>query len=51
MTRQREAADTIDYELRHWRQGDLSLDVGLEFVHVFEQSRPLSPASVEAIRA
>ncbi|MDD9998306.1 MAG: hypothetical protein OXQ89_11235 [Rhodospirillaceae bacterium] len=49
MTGQREAADTIDDELRHWRQGDVSLDTGLEFVHVFDRSRPHTSASVEAV--
>ena len=49
MTGRRAAADTIDDELRHWRQGDVSLDAGLEFLHLADLSRPHSPASVEVV--
>ena len=49
MSGQREAADAIDEELRHWRQGDVSLDAGLEFFHVADLSHPHSPASVLAV--
>ncbi len=49
MTGQRVAADSIDDELQHWRQGDVSLDVGLEFLHVADLSCPHSPASVKAV--
>ena len=49
MTGRRAAADAIDDELRHWRQGDVSLDAGLEFLHVADLSHPHSPASVEAV--
>ena len=49
MTGRRAAADAIDDELRHWRQGDVSLDAGLEFLHLADLSRPHSPASVEAV--
>ena len=49
MTGRRAAADAIDDELRHWRQGDISLDAGLEFLHVADLSRPHSPASVKAV--
>ena len=49
MTGQREAADAIDDKLRHWRQGDISLDAGLEFVHVFDLSCPHSPASIKVV--
>lgn len=49
MTGRRAAEDAIDDELRHWRQGDVSLDAGLEFVHVADLARPHSQASVEAV--
>ena len=49
MTGRRAAADTIDDELRHWRQGDVSLDAGLEFLHLADLSCPHSPASVEVV--
>ncbi|MCY4200044.1 MAG: hypothetical protein OXF31_09590 [Gammaproteobacteria bacterium] len=45
----RAAADTIDDELRHWRQGDVSLDAEQEFVHVADLSCPHSPASIQAV--
>lgn len=51
MTGRRAAEDAIDDELRHWRQGDVSLDAGLEFVHIADLARPHSPASVEAVEA
>ena len=35
----------IDEVLRAWRQGDVSLDAGLEFLHIADLSRPHSPAS------
>ena len=35
----------IDEALRAWRQGDVSLDDGLEFLHIADLSRPHSPAS------
>ena len=35
----------IDEALRAWRQGDVSLDAGLEFLHLADLSRPHSPAS------
>lgn len=35
----------IDEALRAWRQGDVSLDAGLEFLHFADLSRPHSPAS------
>ena len=38
---------TIDQALQAWRQGDVSLDVGLEFLHFAELSRPHSPASTQ----
>ena len=49
MTGRRAATEAIDDELRHWPQGDVSLDSGPEFVHVADLSRPHSPASVEAV--
>jgi len=38
----------IDQALQVWRQGDLSRDAGLEFLHRADLSRPHSPASVQA---
>ena len=38
---------TIDQALLAWRQGDVSLDVGLEFLHFADLSRPHSPASTQ----
>ena len=37
-----------DHALQVWRQGDVSLNVGLEFVHFADLSRPHSPASDQA---
>ena len=37
----------IDEALQVWRQGDVSLDAGLEFVHLADLSCPHSPASVQ----
>ena len=42
---------TIDQALRVWRQGDVSLDAGLEFVHFADLSRPHSPASAQVAEA
>ena len=42
---------TIDQALRVWRQGDVSLDAGLEFVHFANLSRPHSPASAQVAEA
>lgn len=39
----------INEALREWRQGDITLDLGLEFLHVADVSFPLSPASTKAI--
>lgn len=41
----------IDEALQAWRQGDLSLDAGLEFVHFADLSRPHSPASSQVASA
>ncbi len=41
----------IDQALRVWRQGDVSLDAGLEFLHAADLSRPHSPASVQVADA
>ena len=41
----------IDQALRAWRQGDVSLDAGLEFLHLADLSRPHSPASMQAAEA
>ena len=38
---------TIDQALQAWRQGDVSLAVGLEFLHFADLSRPHSPASTQ----
>lgn len=38
----------IDHALGVWRQGDVSLNVGLEFVHFADLLRPHSPASDQA---
>ena len=37
----------IDQALQVWRQGDISLDADLEFVHAADLSRPHSPASIQ----
>ena len=37
----------IDEALRAWRQGDVCLDAGLEFLHLADLSRPHSPASLQ----
>lgn len=41
--------DVIDAALRHWRQGDVTLDAGLEFVYLADLSRPHSPGSIDAV--
>ena len=41
----------IDQALRAWRQGDVSLDAGLGFLHLADLSRPHSPASMQAAEA
>ncbi len=38
----------VDHALRCWRQGDVSLDPGLDFIHLADLSQPHSPASVQA---
>ncbi len=43
-----EQAKAVDGELLHWRQGDVSLDSGLEFMHLADLSRPHSPISIAA---
>ena len=42
---------TIDQSLQALRQGDVSLDVGLEFLHFADLSRPHSPASAQVAEA
>ena len=49
LTREDEAV--IDQALRTWRQGDVSLDAGLVFLHLADLSRPHSPASRQASAA
>ena len=46
LTREDERA--VDKALSAWRQGDVSLDVGLGFLHLADLSRPHSPASRQA---
>ena len=41
----------IDQAVRAWRQGDVTLDHGLEFLHVADLSRPHSPASCQVAEA
>ena len=41
----------IDEALRAWRQGDVSLDAGLEFLHLADLTRPHSPASLQVAHA
>lgn len=38
-------AAEIDAAIRNWRQGDVTLDRGLEFLHLVNLSRPLSPSA------
>jgi hypothetical protein len=44
-------ADEINNRLQHWRQGDVVFDSDLEFVHLGDVSRPLSPASQQIANA
>lgn len=46
MTGTEEQADPDCKGLRHWRQGDVSRETGLEFIHLADLSRPQSPASL-----
>ncbi len=39
--------DAVDKKLRRWRQGDLSRDSGLEFIHLADILQPLSCASLK----
>ena len=41
----------VDQTLRVWRQGDVSLDADLEFLHFADLSRPHSPASIQVADA
>ncbi len=41
----------IDQALQVWRQGDVSLDTDLEFLHFADLTRPHSPASVQVADA
>ena len=41
----------IDEALRAWRQGDVSLDAGLEFIHLADLTRPHSSASLQVAGA
>ena len=40
-----------DKALQAWRQGDVSLDAGLEFLHLADLSRPHSTASTQVAEA
>ena len=42
-----EEEQAIDQALKEWRQGDFSLDAGLEFVHLADLSHPHSSASIQ----
>lgn len=44
-------ADAINRALKHWRQGDLTLDDGLEFLHLADLSRPHTEASEQTAAA
>ena len=46
-----EDEQAIDHALQAWRQGDVSLDAGLEFVHLADLSRPHGPASAQVAEA
>ena len=41
----------IDEALRAWRQGDVSRDAGLGFLHLADLTRPHSPASLQVAKA
>jgi len=43
-------ADEIDQVISDWRQGDVSCDAGLAFLHLADLSRPHSPASLAAAK-
>ena len=51
MTRPEVCTHLIDEQIRQWRQGDVALDAGLEFIHLADLSRPHSPASIEIATA
>lgn len=40
----------IDSDLRHWRQGDVCLDAGLDFVHLADLRIPGTDAAIEAAK-
>ena len=46
-----EDEQAIDQALQEWRQGDVSLDVGLEFLFFADLTRPHSPASAQVAEA
>jgi hypothetical protein len=46
-----EQIEDIDAALQFWRQGDVTLDAGLEFLHLADLSIPLSPASQHAAKS
>ena len=46
-----EDEQAINQALQAWRQGDISLDAGLEFLHFADLSRPHSAASAQVAEA
>lgn len=46
-----EDEQAIDQALQAWRQGDISLDAGLEFLHLADLSRPHGQASIQVTEA
>lgn len=42
-----EDEQSVDHAMQTWRQGDVCLDDGLEFLHLADLSRPHSAASVQ----
>lgn len=49
MNAQNVCEDWVDLKLKTWRQGDVSLDIGHEFMHLADMSVPHTPASVAAV--
>ncbi len=49
MTGRDAQAKEIEAALRNWRQGDVSLDSGLEFIHLADPTCPHTATSVEAV--
>lgn len=47
MIRSELCTQIIDEQIRQWRQGDVAMDAGLEFIHLADPSRPHSSASID----